>query len=510
MSDFLSQIDPSYYLLSDEGFFALFPYLVLIIGAFVTIICSAFSGNKGYLASYWVSLSSVVCAIASSVYRLFDSHGPVPVFGGGLVFDRLGLFVFLAILILALFTLIISREYLVREKMSLGEYFALLLMSVFGMGLMVVSRDLGVLFINLEIMSLAVYCLVGFRRYDRRSNEAAVKYFLLGGVASAVFLYGTALVYGAVGTLSISSIMSQYSALSGMSGLLALGYVFIFLSLLMKLAVVPVHMWMPDVYEGAPLPVTGFMTSALKAAVFVVFLNLFVAFPLDQLLSASGGSWFGLIGALGVGSIFLGNLVAMTQNNMKRILAFSSIAHTGYLLIGVLAFSYDTSVYAPLLFYVFGYAFANIGAFSILTAISQEGDRAIGLMDLAGLARRAPFVAFSMFVFVISMAGIPPTVGFLSKYMIFSKAVSAGHVLTVSAAILGSVAGLYYYLRMIVFMYMKEAAKSSVVPTSDEFARGLMRWNLGASLASFCAFILTLGAGVLPDRFIRLFVDLLT
>jgi NADH-quinone oxidoreductase subunit N len=363
------------------------------------------------------------------------------------------------------------------------------------MMLMASALHLIVIFIALETLSLGVYVLVGFRRADRRSNEAALKYFILGSAASAVFLYGSALLYGATGSLNLSAILQlvQSAGPSTSTPLFALGAWLVVLGFLFKVASVPFHMWMPDVYEGAPAPVTGFMTTGLKAAAFATFVRVFLGLGFGHGLSASiQAHVHDVIWACSVLTMLVGNVVALTQTNLKRMLAYSSIAHTGYLLVGMLTGAATPDGYAAVVLYLVAYSVMNLGAFAILSLMSSKDDVGLNLHDFSGLSRRHPVLAFSMAVFLFSMAGVPPTAGFVAKYQLFYGAVQAGEVWLVVIAVLCSAISAYYYLRVLVYMYMREPAAGAAQKRTE-----LSAWALFAVLVMVLA---TFQVGLVPAR----------
>jgi NADH-quinone oxidoreductase subunit N len=358
------------------------------------------------------------------------------------------------------------------------------------MMLMASATNTIVIFIALELMSLAIYVLVGFRRADRRCNEAAMKYFVLGSAASAVMLYGAALLYGATGSTNIKEILAFIqNAPAAMTPAFTLGAWLMVIGFLFKIASVPFHMWMPDVYEGAPAPVTGFMTTGLKAAAFAAFLRIFVAVGYGNgLTEVIQRHIHDILWVCAVLTMALGNFVALTQTNLKRMLAYSSIAHTGYLLVGILAAPGSEQGYAPVVMYLVAYAIMNLGAFVVLTMLGGREDQGMNLHDLSGLSRRRPWLAFSLAVFLFSLAGVPPTAGFVAKYLLFASAVQAGEISLVVISVLCSAVSVYYYLRVLVYMYMREPVGNAPAPQGSRFA----------ALAVALMVALTVQIGVLP------------
>lgn len=357
------------------------------------------------------------------------------------------------------------------------------------------SLDLVVLFIALELMSLSVYTLVGFRRADRKSNEASMKYFVLGGAASAVMLYGIALLYGVTASTNINVLLYYIQSYSSDGNLLfTLGAWLLMIGFLFKIAAVPFHMWMPDVYEGAPTPITGFMTTGIKAASFAAFIRVFMSLGLERGLAETiSSNIHNILWILSVLTMIVANVIALTQSNLKRMLAYSSIAHTGYLIVGLIAGYQSEEGYSPLIVYLVAYTLMNLGAFIVLSILSARNDEKLNIHDLSGLSRRHPWLSFAMAVFMLSLAGIPGTVGFIGKYMLFYSAVQAGEILLVVISVLCSTVSVYYYLRVIVYMYMRD-------PVGSESKQPVSIWA-GVSVAVMV--ILTLEFGILPSRLLE-------
>jgi NADH-quinone oxidoreductase subunit N len=486
----LTTIRPELLTLSPEQLQSLQPFFIVFTGAVLAMI----AGVLRFWSPKWPVIGITVAAClagACSAAGMLDAP-PVPLFNGMMVADGFTSFFSILFLGAAGFTALGSVRYLDRERLQHPEYYVLLLFSALGMMLMAASLDLIVIFVALELMSLAVYVLVGFRRADRRSNEAAMKYFILGSAASAVLLYGSALLYGATGTTNLRAVLAfTANNTAGMTPLFAMGAWLVLVGFLFKVASVPFHMWMPDVYEGAPAPVTGFMTTGLKAAAFATFVRVFIATGYGKSLSAAiAGNIHDVLWVSAVLTMAVGNLVALTQTNLKRMLAYSSIAHSGYLLVGLLAGSGSDQGYSPVVLYLVAYSAMNLGAFLLLTALSARDDGGLNLHDLSGLSRRHPWLSFAMAVFLFSMAGIPPTAGFAAKYMLFYAGIQAGETWLVVISVLCSAISVYYYLRVLVYMYMRDPVGS---PAQQ-------RAPLGAALALAAMVAVTLQIGVLPSR----------
>ncbi|NIO71130.1 MAG: NADH-quinone oxidoreductase subunit NuoN [Anaerolineae bacterium] len=431
--------------ISGLNFTAIAPHIIIVITALVVLLADLFTSKKSILA--YLSLLGIIVAAVVSWY-IWD--GTDPMFQTMAVADGYSLFLNLVFLVTAALSVLISINYLVREGMNYGEYYALLLLATGGMMLMGSATDLMTVFLALEILSISLYVLAGFNRADLKSGESALKYFLLGAFASGFLLYGIALIYGATGTTNLAAIVDFLTGTGTTSGT----YLFIGLGLLLvgfsfKIALVPFHMWTPDVYEGAPTSVTAFMSVGAKAAGFAALGRLLLyAFP--TLL----WDWAWALAALSILTMTLGNLAAIAQTNVKRMLAYSSIAHAGYILIGIIAA--NEAGIAGVLFYLLAYAFMNVGAFAVVIAVGREGEPNLELSDYAGLGSRQPLLAAAMTVFMFSLAGVPPLAGFFGKFYMFSAAVQAGFVGLAIIGVLNSVVSAFFYLRVIVHMYMRE------------------------------------------------------
>lgn len=491
--DALKTIRPELLNLTQEQIQGLLPYFYVFGGTVIAILVSVTKFVSPKWPVFLITLATCLLGIMTS-YGLLDQHS-LSLFNGMLVSDPYSNFFNIVFLSSAGVTSLASFRYLDKEKLQYPEYYILVLFSCLGMMLMASSLDLIVLFISLELMSLAVYVLVGFRRADRRSNEASMKYFILGSAASAVLLYGSALLYGATGHTGIKSIYAVAIANPvSLTPIFFLGAGLVLCGFLFKVAAVPFHMWMPDVYEGAPVPVTGFMTTGLKAAAFAALIRFFISVYGSGVSKVLASHGHGILWVIAVLTMVVGNFVALTQTNLKRMLAYSSIAHTGYLLIGVLAGAKSEMGFAPGVFYVVSYAIMNLGAFVVLTLISSREDSGLNLHDLSGLSSRQPWLAFAMTVFLFSMAGIPPTVGFVAKYVLFYSAIQAHETPLVVIAVLCSAVSVYYYLRVLVYMYMRD-------PVGSPPASRISVWS-GVAVAALV--VLTLEVGILPAQMITL------
>lgn len=376
--------------------------------------------------------------------------------------------------------------YLPEHRLERGEFYALLVFSVLGAMLLAGAGDLLSLFLSLETMSLGVYCLTGFRRGSPRSAEASVKYFLLGSFAAALLVYGGALVYGATGHTDLASIRSSIEGVlavtpsnaPGSVGLLILGMVLMLVGLAFKVSAVPFHMWTPDAYEGAPTPVTSFMAVGVKSAAFAVMLRVLIVGFGDERSASWGTGWPPVIAVMAVLTMTVANLIAGRQESVKRMLAYSSIAHAGYVLVGlasVVRASADAQ--ASVLFYLLTYTFSTAGAFGALIYIGSRGKEAVSFEDMAGVGRRHPAAALAFSLFLLSLSGVPPTAGFFGKLYIVKAAMGAELYTLSVLLLLNSVLAAYYYLRVLVYMYMREPAAGAPLATpmkSGQVATGLV------------------------------------
>jgi NADH-quinone oxidoreductase subunit N len=426
-----------------------------------------------------LGLIALIGSLAAIAATLYQSQFPGLGFWG--VVKVYGFSTFFHVLITAITAVVIlsSFEYMQAQQIRAGEYYALVLFGAVGMCLMSSAVELVLIFIALEISSISTYVLTGFRRRAAISSEASLKYFLLGSFATAFFLYGVALTFGATGSTSISLIAQALR--SGPIPVLAYaGIALMFVGLGFKVAAAPFHIWTPDVYEGAPAPVVGFMSTAPKAAAFAVLLRVMFE------VNAPGRLW--LIWVAAALSMTLGNVGALVQQNVKRLLAYSSIAHAGYLLVAFAALP-NNGVPAAM-FYTASYAAMNVGAFAVVSHLAGAGERYVTLDDYAGLGRRSPVLAATLTIFLLSLIGIPMTGGFFAKFYVFSAALQANLVGLTIIGVLNSAVGAYYYLRIIVVMYMREAREElPAIPVSPA---------LSAALAISVA--ATLYLGLLPGK----------
>ncbi len=431
--------------------FAIAPEIALFGAAILIVIVRSVVRHDPRVrqASLWIGLAGVaVSGVFTGVqWGYVHSNGPYEAMAGLVAVDGFAVFVMTVVLGATLLALLLSAGYLRRENLESPEYFALMLCSATGMMLMASANDLITIFLSLEILSIALYVLAAFDRKRLSSQEAGLKYFLLGSFSSAVFLYGIALVYGATGTTNLTGI-AQFLAKTTLlhNGVLLVGFALLLVGLGFKVAAAPFHMWTPDVYQGAPTPVTAFMAAATKAAAFAAFLRVFVgAFQLYQV------DWRPAVWGLAVLSLLVGSTAAIVQTDVKRMLAYQSIAHAGYVLIGVqVANAQGTSA---ALFYVLTYAVMTTGAFAIVMLLARKGDDRHDLSDYRGLATARPVLAGLLTLFLLAQAGVPFTGGFVAKLAVFSAAINVGQYWLALIGMLAAVIGAFVYLRIVLAMY---------------------------------------------------------
>lgn len=438
------------------------PILILLGTAMVVLVASAFA--SGRVVSWLIFLLSLVSVIAALLisWRLWLAGSTLSV--GMLLFDRMAFSFDLIVLLAGLLTILISKDYLPQEKVREGEYYSLLLFATSGVMIIAHGADLIVLFLGLEVASLAAYVLVGMKSGVIRSYEASLKYFILGSIASAFFLYGIAMAYGATGSTSLAG-LQNLTMTSTEPVLILLAVALLLIGVGFKIAAVPFHLWSPDVYEGAPTSITAFMATAIKAGGFAILVRLVLSLGHIPEIPWSKVLW--VLSAL---TMTVGNMVAIRQTNIKRMLAYSSIAHAGTALVGVTATlqpnAISESTLGAVLFYLFAYSLMTIGAFAVVIAIGRRGEEADEMSDYLGLSEKHPFLAAALAVFLFSLMGIPPTIGFVGKFYIFSGAMEAGLSGLVIIAVLNSVVSAYYYLGPIVKMYFHPEKEYVLPPLS--------------------------------------------
>jgi NADH-quinone oxidoreductase subunit N len=456
------------------------PELIVGIAGVVIMMVDAFSPRGQRWITGVLSLVSLIAAGVASIWLAVAWPGARSAFNGMIVLDELRLSFTLIFLLVSILTILIAMVWIDIEKLPAGEFHALLLFATCGMMLMASGGDLVIVFLGLEILSIATYVLAGFRRTDVRSNESSLKYFILGSFASAFLLYGIALVYGGTatetlpGTTNITTIAARLDH-SLYPPLILTGAAMMLIGFGFKVATVPFHVWTPDVYEGAPTPITAFMAAGPKAAGFASFMRVFLfAFPIATAATSTAGyahkSWIGALAIMAALTMSVGNIVAIVQDNVKRMLAYSSIAHAGYALVGFVAAGAATdplqrsATLTAVAFYLLTYSVMNMGAFAIVTLMARGGDRNTRVDDYNGIGFSSPVLAFSLSIFLLSLLGMPLTAGFMGKIMVFSAALREGYVWLVVIGVLNSAVSAYYYLRLIIVMFFRERTSPYVAP----------------------------------------------
>ncbi len=437
---------------------ALAPLAILGVAACVLLLLGVLVGARARAAVTWLSVLATASVVVVAALALPQAADAKPMFSEMWVADRMALVFDLIIAVSAGMTLIVFRPFAREHAFEQDEFPALVLFSAAGMVMVVHACHLLSLLIGIETMSLAAYALVAGRYHSGKGAEAALKYFLMGALATGFFVYGMALVYGTTGgELSLSGIAAR-AGQAGNNPLFTVGVFLILSALLFKVAGVPFHMWLPDAYEGAPTPVTGFMAAGIKAAAFGGLVRLFGSAFVGPHVALGHAGWAPIIGLVAFASMTLGNLAAIRQDNVKRMLAYSSIAHAGYLLVGVAAVGFGVASAKPaLVFYLAAYAATNLGAFAVASWVGRKGDECLHVDDWSGLGRKRPALALVMTLFLLSLAGFPPTGGFFAKFYLFRSAVERPELIwLVVAAVLNSVVSVYYYLRIVVAMYFRD------------------------------------------------------
>ena len=461
------------------------PELILsAFGVLVMLLDPLVDEEKSQKTLGVIALVGTLAGLASTWYMSRPENYGLA-FSNMVRVDSFSVFFHFLIIAIAAVVILSSFEYLSVQRIRAGEYYALILFGAVGMGLMSSAIELVLIFIALEISSISTYILAGFRRQEAASSESSLKYFLLGSFATAFFLYGVAMMFGATGSTNIDTISRTLQA-GPVQLLVYIAMALMLVGLGFKVAAAPFHIWTPDVYEGAPAPVVGFMSTAPKAAAFAVLLRVVFA------INAPGRFW--LIWVAAALSMTLGNVSALVQTNVKRLLAYSSIAHAGYLLVAFALTGDDTSAgISAAMFYTAAYAAMNVGAFAVISHFANAGERYVTLEDYEGLGRSSPLLAATLTVFLLSLIGIPITGGFFAKFYVFSAALKANLIWLTLIGVINSAIGAYYYLRVIVVMYMREPRRPAPVTP--------VPFGLGAALAITIA--ATIYLGVLPNRVLQ-------
>ena len=470
------------------------PILILIGGALLLLLAGTFLQRRRVGSAYAIfTVLTAGAALVSTAFmwrRVSGGHGEATLaVADALVIDGFSVFMAVVICSAVLVGALLSDDYLRREGLEGPEFYVLMMLSAAGGVIMAAANDLIVVFLGLEILSIALYVMAGYHRRRAESQEAAIKYFVLGSFSSAFFLYGVALTYGATGSTNLGTISRFLREQILTEGVFLAGMAFMLVGLGFKVAAVPFHMWTPDVYEGSPTPVTGFMAAAAKAAGFAALLRIFFS-----TFSTSRLDWQPIVWALAVLSLVVGATLAVVQRDVKRMLAYSSISHAGYVLIGLQAGT-DQGI-AGSLFYLLAYTFMVLGSFAVVTVVSRRGDAQHGLDAYRGLARRSPVLALTFTVFLLAQAGVPFTSGFLAKFYVIGAAVESSSYALAIIAMLAAVVATFFYLRLIVVMYAGGDGGEE-----DDEAKAVPRVSVpvGAALALGICLIVTVGVGFAPE-----------
>lgn len=429
---------------------------MLCMVAFILLV-DVFLPERKRIITYLLVQATLIIAFFLTVSQYKNYPSPIITFSGNYILDKLAIILKMFIAVVSFFAFAYSREYINERHIARGEYYVLGLFSVLGMFVMASAYSFLTIYLGLELLSLSLYAMVAMQKHSADATEAAMKYFVMGALASGLLLYGISMVYGATGFVEILEVGNRLAnASANEHAVVVLGLIFIVVGLLFKFGAVPFHMWVPDVYQGAPTSMTLFIASAPKIAAFGITMRILVeALPSLQV------QWEHMLIVVAVLSMFFGNVLAIAQTNIKRMLAYSSIAHIGYMLLGILAGPNSAEGYSAALFYIATYVIVAAGAFAIIAILSKSGVEFDQLDDYRGLNARNPWIAFMMMLLMFSMAGIPPTVGFFAKLGLLEALVEAHLVWLASLALLFAIIGAYYYLRIVMLMYFEEPAKSA-------------------------------------------------
>ena len=462
----------------------LVPHLIVVGLAVVLLIIDAVTRRSRIAAVGQIASALSIIGYGAALVSLLFTYDHRQTTGGGSIrYDYMAVFFLIVMLATAILTVFVSANFVQLQSMSLLEYLVILSFAVLGMMVVAIAGDLIMVFIGIELSSIAVYVLAGFSRQSRISHEGALKYFLLGSFATGILIYGMAWTFGITGTIQLDTIATAGARLASGNPSLLLALLLLVVGLGFKIAAVPFHMWTPDAYHGAPTPVTAFMSVGPKAAGFAALIRVLV-----NGWTPAANQWVPLVIILAVITMSFGNLVAIAQNNVKRMLAYSSIAHTGYMLVGLASFQIGASkadangqAIGSLLFYTFAYAFTNIGAFSILTWMQARG-RGTNIESFRGLASNAPGAAIAMTIFMVSLMGVPPLLGFFAKYYIIVAAINANLTWLAVVVALNSAVSAYFYLRVVAVMYFREPDRAITERKTSWLSVGLTLSSIGTVL----------------------------
>jgi NADH-quinone oxidoreductase subunit N len=473
---------------NSQELFLLAPEILLATAGLLLLLIGTLGRGLGNKESALVTM--VALGLTAGV--LFRVHSSVPgrllILQGSFVIDGFAFFWKLLVLVATALTVLLSVRFLEEGSYRATEYYALVLLATSGMMFMASGYTLLTIWIALETMALASYVLAGYFKHHIRSNEASLKYFILGALSSGIMLYGISLLYGATGTVQLHALsLGLGEAMASGNRIVPLGWILLACGLFFKVSAVPFHVWTPDVYTGAPTPVTAYLAVASKGASFAILLRIFY-----EGIGTQRSEWQGIVAVVAAATMIWGNLAALTQENVKRMLAYSSIAHAGYILLGVLAVS-EIGLWS-VLFYVLAYTFITMGAFGTVILLERKEYAGETCADYAGLARRSRFLAAMMLLFLLALTGIPPTGGFFGKVYLFAAAVQAGWTWVAVIGVLTSAISLYYYFRIVVYMYLRDSTAATPVPLRAPALVGAI---------AFCA-IATLVLGLYPEPFIQM------
>ena len=435
------------------------PEFALLTLASVILVLETLTGKQGSALTYGLCQATLVLVIVLVIYT-YPDHTTTAM-SGTFVSDSLSAALKLAICLITLVVFFYSWDYLLEHDLVKGEYFILGLFAVLGMCIMASANSLLTIYLGLELLSLSLYSMVAMHRDSPTASEAAMKYFVLGALASGMLLYGISILYGVSGTLELPVLSDYILAQGGSNVFLVFGLVFVLIGIAFKLGAVPFHMWIPDVYEGSPTSVTLFISTAPKLAAFAMAIRL-LADGMSPLLQ----DWQGMLILLAVLSMAAGNIIAIAQTNIKRMLAYSTISHIGFMLLGILTGT--ASGYAGSMFYIIVYALMSMGAFGMVILMGRKGSEADLLDDYQGLSQRSPWFAFIMMIMMFSLAGVPPFIGFWSKWYVIMEVIAMGNIWLASAAVVFSVIGAYYYLRIVKLMYFDKPVQMKAIKASQE------------------------------------------
>ncbi len=450
------------------------PEIFLLIMACIILLADLFISDKNRVFTYLLSLATLGVTAALTVAM----HTPEPVytFDGSFVSDTMGDVLKVFVYLVTAVAFIYSRDYLLARKIFQGEYFVLGLFAVLGMMVLISAHNMLTIYLGLELLSLSLYAMVAFHRDSSNATEAAMKYFVLGALASGMLLYGMSLIYGITGTLDIGGVHTAIAGLEDSKQMvLGLGLVLVIVGMAFKLGAVPFHMWVPDVYHGAPTAVTLFISTAPKIAAFAMVMRLLV-----EGLGDLHAQWQDILIIMAVLSMAIGNVIAIAQANIKRMLAYSTISHVGFLLLGILAGT--QAGYSASMFYVIVYALMGMGGFGMIILLSRAGFEADKLSDFKGLNDRSPWFAFMMMILMFSMAGVPPALGFYAKLAVLQAVIGVGLTWLAVVAVIFSIIGAFYYLRVIKLMYFDKAEDTHPIETTTDMKVVLSANGLGILL----------------------------